>query len=141
MDPFVTLPLAVGAWALYSGLRGATKVTTPPTVTEPAMTLPIHGHIKRAAKRSPEAKLEARLIAPELDTALKNNKHEHNYLTGDDNLLSLVIRFQQAAGIFPDGLYGPVTSGALMHYLGRPPPPPFFFERERMLRRYKEVWW
>ena len=142
MSPMLLFGLVlVGGAAAYYSFFGR-FATTPKTASEDPVKLPIVPSPK-LAKRPTEAQLAAaKAIAPQLEAALIGNPNGMMYHSKlgamDPALEKLVTDFQRAMNLIPDGLYGPVTAGALMSITGRPPPPPFFYEaNQRVIIHYK----
>ena len=121
-------------------------VQTPATATEPAgASIPLVEPSYQPRTQSPDAQTTARSLAPQVDAALKANPHGYKYAPNvkerapakDLALVALVKQFQAATGLVQDGLYGPVTAGALMFYLGSPPPAPYFYIRDRVIKVFR----
>jgi Flp pilus assembly protein TadG len=152
----VTLPANIPPWApkpsetaKQAGASTGQSVRTATTVTEPAGALvPIVEPQTQPKMQPADKQATARTLAPQLDAALKANIHGYRYASNpmvprggepamNWALFNLVKSFQTNTGIKPDGFYGPVTSGALMHYLGVPPPGPFFYAADRVIKIFR----
>ena len=121
------------------------SVVTPPTATEGILTIQLVMPETQPKMPSSDSLAQAFGLAPQLDTALKANKLGKEFVRPqnapkDPALVALVKRFQGLANLTVDGYYGPLTAGALMHFLaGAPPPPPFVYSTSnpRVIKIYQ----
>lgn len=116
-------------------------IMTSATSTEQPVRLVVLAATTHPRMPSQADQVEARTVALQLESLLRTNPDGGNYTTKNKTLLDLVKRFQRLCSLETDGLYGPVTAGALMFFLGgRPPPPPLFYPGAppgRHIRRYE----
>lgn len=112
-------------------------VRTPATATEPVQTLRVMLKTPQPSPIDSARMAQAKIVADQLDIALKANKDGPEYLEKNAALRAAIEEFQRLIGLIIDGRYGPWTAGALMAMINRAPPPPFFYRNERIIHLYK----